>query len=372
MLTCLALAAQSNLAFAKSDGADATLQRQSTGAEFVDEFHTLCPRGLRSPADAEKAFAAAGAVKKRPVLDSFAVSHAPPADLPAFVRLEGGQGQWQYNGPRWVGLAHAQESQIPGGGREVRCKVQMASAQGYWFDWMAQFASRSMPVARTLDDGARVLLFKDRAATDTDAYYVLWRELRPAVPGAKPTLTLEYVVRTDGAAPAPFAFPTPEAAALARIDRYCANAAPAAVATKAAADPGSSPDDSRPDFLRIYHVDSPRLENVRSWVMSGDDEWRLASGQVASPASPKVVRMCGVRMVGLSDSAMERVLRDDPRLVLTEDTRSNGKRLLDFHVKGADRDLIYTVENGPEAANKEHNLMVAEGRAAVKASLKKR
>jgi hypothetical protein len=34
--------------------------------------------------------------------------------------------------------------------------------------------------------------------------------------------------------------------------------------------------------------------------------------------------------------------------------------------------VIYTVENGPEAANKEHNLMVAEGRAAVKASLKKR
>lgn len=347
--------------------ADGESKHPITSNEFVGEFHTLCPRTLRGAADAERAFAAAGAVKKRPIIDQFALSHAAPADLPAFVALAGGQGQWQYDGPRWVGLLHAGEARIEGG-FEVRCKVQMSSGQAYWFDWMVQFASRSMPVARKLEGDGRVLLFKDRNAKDVDAYYVLWRELPPAVPGAKPTLALEYVVRTGQAPPAPFAFPTPETVALARIDHYCADLAPTAIAAKAAADPAASPDPS-PQSLPIPHVDSPRIENVRSWAMRGDDEWRLTSQRIASPATPKTLKMCSVRMVGLRDSAMERVLRDDPRLVLTETTRSNGGRVLDFHLKGVDRDLIYWVEDGPEAGSKEHNLILSEGRQAVRASL---
>ena len=329
-----------------------------SGFEFVDEFHALCPRTLRSTTDAEHAFAAAGAERSRPLISLLARDHAAPQGWPAYTALERGVVQWRYDGPRWMALATTSQATFDGV-KQVRCKVQLSSADAAPFDWLVQYASGSMPVAAVYPDGVRAMLFKDqRAAPGVTAYYVLWRGLPPAVWGAKPSVTLQYVVMTPPAAADPFVFHAPEAMALARSERYCADAAPTAVAAQVAAARVGAPD---PDAKPKAHD-----HDMHAWIMRDSDEWRLRTsfGEIAGHR----LNDCTLRMAGLRETAMVEALGADPRLTLTRyEVRAKG-RVRQYEMADADRTVIYFSEAGPDNPIKTHTLSVVEGFQAARAA----
>jgi hypothetical protein len=352
ILACLALLGLSGCQPAKP--------KLPTGAEFVDEFHTLCPRTARSADDVQSAFEAAGARRGRPLINLFAQPHAAPAGLPAWTALKRGDVQWRYDGPHWMGLASVDQAAIQGG-VETRCKVQLPTGQGEYVDWLVQYASDSMPVAASFEDGARVLVFKDHHShPDISAYYVLWRGLPPGVWGAKPSVALQYVTLTGEPRPDPLNFQTPPATALARLDQYCADVSPDAVAAKVAAarngqpDPEYAADDARPG------------RQAKTWIMRDSDEWRLHTSLVPNPVGQ--LQQCVVRMVGMHAAPMIDTLVDDPRMALFKDSVSSGKRTLEFRFLEGDRTVLYQINPGPDDPMKSHTLTVFKGAAALRAA----
>lgn len=332
----------------------------ATGAEFVDEFHTLCPRALRSADDARNAFAAAGAYKTRRVMNLFVQTHAAPAGLPGVSPLERGGVQWRYDGRHWLGIASVTETATPGG-VEIRCKVQIPTGQGELVDWLMQYSSGSLPVAADLSHGARVLLFKDNnARPEVSAYYVLWRDLPAAAWGAKPSLVLQYVVRTGPAHRDPVIFQTPQTAALARLDRYCADPEPDVVAAQVSASGNGQLD---PD----YAADDAQFRQTRrsrTWIMRDSDEWRLHTNRSVNPVAP--LDQCVVRMAGMHTASMIDALVDDPRMALFNDEVSRGQRTLEFRFLKGDRTLLYQTKAGPDEPMKSHSLTLVKGVAALR------
>lgn len=332
----------------------------ATGAEFIDEFHTLCPRALRSADDARDAFAAAGAYKARRVMNLFVQTHAAPAGLPGVPPLEQGGVQWRYDGPRWLGIASVTETAIPGG-IEVRCKVQIPTGQGELVDWLTQYNSGSLPVAADLGDGARVLLFKDNGARpEVSAYYVLWRGLPAAAWGAKPSLILQYIVRTGPTRQDPVTFQTPQAAALTRVDRYCTDPEPDVVAAQVAASGKGQLD---PDYA-AEDAQFRETRRSRTWIMRDSDEWRLHTNRSVNPVAP--LDQCVVRMAGINTASMIDTLVDDPRMALFNDEVSRGQRTLEFRFLEGDRTLLYQTKVGPDEPMKSHSLTLVKGAAALR------
>lgn len=327
-----------------------------TGVEFIGEFHSLCPRALRSTADAERAFAAVGAKRSRPIVNLLALDHAAPDGWPAYTALERGAVQWGYDGPRWMSLVSTAQTTV-GGATQVRCKLQLSGAEAEGFDWLVQYASGSMPAAATYADGARVMLYKDRhAAPGLTAYYVLWRGLPPAVWGGKPSIALQYVT-IAGAAPAdPFDFQAPEATLLTRSDQYCADADPTAVAAQVASARVGAPD---PDAKPKAHD-----HDMHAWIMRDSDEWRLRTsfGEVAGHR----LNDCTIRMAGLRETVVIEALAADPRLTLTRHEAYKKGQVRQYERTDADRTLIYFIEGGPENPIKTHTLSVVEGFQAAR------
>lgn len=329
-----------------------------TGTVFMDEFHTLCPHDMRSADEAKKAFIAAGAKEGRPIIGAFVQTHAPAPNMPAFTRLERGETQWRYDNDYAFHLATVDEVALPNGGKEIRCKVQVPTGQGEFFDFLVQYVSGSLPVNIAFEDGARMLLYKDRHAGEgVSGYYVLWRGLPPGVWGAKPSLALSYVVRTGPPLPDPVTFLTPATTAVARMDRYCDDPAYEAVAARVAEGGNGRPDPEAEGGKSAARLGQRQADTT--WIMTDADEWRLHASRVVNPKA--TIDECSVRMAGLETASMIGALLDDKGLVLHADKSSRTKRTLEFRDEKRDRMILYQVETGPDDPMKSHDLIVMDG-----------
>ncbi|MBI1685706.1 hypothetical protein [Caulobacter hibisci] len=329
-----------------------------SGTAFIDEFHTLCPHEMRSAEDATKAFIAAGAEEKRPIIGAFVQAHDPAPNMPAFTRLERGNVQWWYDNDYAANIFTASETRLPDGGMEIRCKVQVPTGQGEFFDFLVQYASGSLPVNVAFADGARMLLYKDQhAAKGVSAYYVLWRGLPEAVWRAKPSLALIYVVRTGPPLPDPVTFLSPATTAVARMDRYCDDPAYETVSAKVAEAGNGRPDPTAEGSKAARRLGEPKADTT--WIMTDADEWRLHASRVVNPNA--TVDECTVRMAGLETASMIGALLDDKGLVLHADKTSRTKRTLEFRDEKRDRMILYQVEPGPDDPMKSHDLIVMDG-----------
>lgn len=323
--------------------------------DFVNQFHSLCPRDARTEADIQGAFATAGANKTKASLAAFEVAHAAPSDFPASATLAKATQHWVYNKAGWMGLATVR-AVSDGDAKELHCKVQMNSADGLSFVWMLQYASGAAPKVHAFDDGAYAYLFPD--AKTPNAYYVFWRELPTSIPNAKPTMIVEYVVREG--APLPVQVETPEEQAISRLERFCLDRTPSAVAAKVAS--GGLGTSDAPQLERLAQ---PRPDYRRepgqshAWIMHDADEWRLQVSQ-AQHASLGPVRECGLRLAGLREQALTDRLASDQRWALEEDAPYNGGRARRYRI-GGDQILIYFTRTEPDGPLRDHTLSVVKG-----------
>ncbi|KSB88006.1 hypothetical protein AS593_19035 [Caulobacter vibrioides] len=329
-----------------------------SGTVFMDEFHALCPHDMRSANEARQAFVAAGAKESRPIIGAFVQTHDPAPNMPAFTRLERGETQWRYDNDYAFHIATVAETRLPNGGVEIRCKVQVPTGQGEFFDFLVQYVSGSLPVNVAFEDGARMLLYKDRhAAKDVSGYYVLWRGLPAAAWGAKPSLALIYVVRTGPPLPDPVTFLSPATTAVARMDRYCGDTAYEAVSAKVAEAGNGRPDPTAEGSKSAKRLGERKFDTT--WIMTDADEWRLHASRVVNPMA--TVDECSVRMAGMETASMIGALLDDKGLALHAEKTSRTKRTLEFRDEKRDRMILYQVETGPDDPMKSHDLIVMDG-----------
>lgn len=154
-----------------------------------------------------------------------------------------------------------------------------------------------------------------------------------------------------------------EAAVLARIEQYCANPAPEAIAALVAKnghgenDPAGLAQLNRPPPEGARHVAS------RAWTMHESDTWWLRVGVIDFPDGP--MTQCTVRVADLREAEMERLLRAAPQWTFTQETiagDNDNTWVRDYRSKTTGRMLLYTTTMiGPPSVRRFHTFSVMGG-----------
>lgn len=160
-----------------------------------------------------------------------------------------------------------------------------------------------------------------------------------------------------------------EAAVLARIEQYCANPAPAAVAAlvdkngHGENDPVGLAQLNRPPPRGGKHVAS------RAWTLRESDTWWLRVGVVDFPAGP--MTQCTVRVADLREAEMERLLRSDPRWAFARETLggdNDNTWIREYRSRTTGRMLLYTTTMiGPPSVRRFHTFSVMSSPELTKA-----
>jgi hypothetical protein len=154
-----------------------------------------------------------------------------------------------------------------------------------------------------------------------------------------------------------------EAAVLARIDRYCTDPAPQAVAAKVAAN-GHGQDD--PDGLAKMNRPLPagaKHVAARAWTMRESDTWWLRVGVAQFPNGP--MTECTVRVADLREAEMERLLRDGSRWnFMRESMREDYTWVREYRAKTGGGLLLYSKKTiGPPSVRRFHTFSLMSGSA---------
>ena len=172
-------------------------------------------------------------------------------------------------------------------------------------------------------------------------------------------------VHVGGAVAAPS-----EVAVLARIEQYCANPAPEAVAGlvdkngHGKNDPAGLAQLNRPPPKGAKHGAS------RAWTMQEADTWWLRVGVIKFPDGP--MTQCTVRVADLREAEMERLLRAAPQWTFTQETMAGDNDntwVREYRSKTTGRMLLYTTTMiGPPSVRRFHTFSVMGGPMVAKAA----
>ena len=162
-----------------------------------------------------------------------------------------------------------------------------------------------------------------------------------------------------------------EAAVLARIERYCADPAPEAVAAKVAENGHGEPDPEGLALMLRPPPEGAKQGPAKAWTMRDTDTWQLRVGVVYFPNGP--LTQCTVRVADLREAEMEQLLRAGPRWTFTQETMMEDYTWVrEYRSKTGDSMLLYSKKTiGPASVRRFHTFSVMGGMEALKARRKR-
>jgi hypothetical protein len=159
-----------------------------------------------------------------------------------------------------------------------------------------------------------------------------------------------------------------EAAAVARLDRYCSDPTPAVVARKVAVGDAGTPD---PKGLEKMRSQAERngfpLSQSHAWTMHDGGIWRLRVSLGRTPYG--LLGECSLHFGDLDEAAVARLLASDARLRLRSQRASQGGWVREYAIAGGrDLRLLYWAKpHGLAEAGGTHALTIMEGIGAAEA-----
>lgn len=159
-----------------------------------------------------------------------------------------------------------------------------------------------------------------------------------------------------------------EAAVLARIERFCADPSPKAVAAEVARNGHAETD---PEGLALEARSLPggaKHGETHAWTLHEADTWWLRTGVAYFPAG--MMTECTLRVADLREAEMERLLRTTPQWRFVGETMggpNDNTWIREYHAKTGGKMLLYTTTMiGPASVRRFHSFSVMGGPAVAK------